>query len=234
MMAGTSWQRSGMFAAALLLAAPDAFACSILPQNLSRAQVESYAREQYAKATAVVDAEVEEPMEFGPAYKSGLMPVATLRVIRRYKGTPQFPGAERILMVYLTSCDIELSRKGERIRILLTSGPELYRAEITANGPSTQREDGLAEFNAEIDRLAGTPRPAGISTYPGAIDPPSDAPTISPANGPAAPEKPKHPAPRASANLGIYLVGAFGFLLAFLAGVLVGRRSRPSKAASNI
>jgi len=229
MGAGIRWQRSGMFAAALLLAAPSAFACSILPQDLSRAQVESYARKRYSEATAVVDAEVEEPMAFGPTYKSGLIPMAVLRVIRRYKGTASFPGAERIAMVYFTSCDVALLRKGERVRILLASGPELYRADMTANGPAAEREEGLAEFNAEIDRLAGTPRPAGFSTYPGELDPAETMRLAAEdeAKGNAAP--PARPAalPRkAPPGPSIYVAGALGLLLAFLAGLLIGRRGK--------
>ncbi|MBB4097924.1 hypothetical protein [Sphingomonas kyeonggiensis] len=232
MVTRTRWQRCGILAAALLLAPPNAFGCSTELRTMSRAQVEAYARTQYAKASAVVDAEVEQPMAFGTELGPGLMPMAILRVIHRYKGVPS-PGEDRIPLVNFSSCDIGLVKKGERVRILLTSGPELFRAVFSDNGPPVDRQDGQAEFNAEIDRLAGAPRPAGFSTYPGAIEPPSDAETATAANAPpddmASQKTPASSAPKHAVRPAIYLAGAFGLLLAFLAGFLLGRRSHGLK-----
>lgn len=229
MTARASLRRCGILAAALLLATPNAFACSAELRAMSRPQVETYARAQYAKASAVVDAEVEQPMAFGPELKPGLMPMAILHVVHRYKGAPA-RGEDRIPLVNLSSCDIGLVKKGERVRILLTSGPELFRAVFSDNGPPVDRQDGQAEFNAEIDRLAGTPRPAGFSPYPGAIEPPSDAETATAANASSGNEvslkTPASSAPRPATSLALYLAGAFGLLLVFLTGFLIGRRGR--------
>lgn len=228
MMERTRWQRSGMFAAALLLAAPDAFACSPIIRKMSPAQVQDYARAEYAKATAVLDAEVDLPMSSGAGMGPGLMPAGTLRVIRSYKGG-QSPG-EIIAMVYFSSCDIPFFRKGERIRVLLMGGPDLFRADQLANGPAVEGEGAQLEFNAEIDRLARTPRPAGFSTYPSEIDPNADSPASASGNASVTAANP-WPEPifrqaRAETSIAVYLVGALGALLTFLLGVLIGRRWR--------
>ncbi|MBN8813226.1 MULTISPECIES: hypothetical protein [unclassified Sphingomonas] len=231
MGARIQWQHCGMFAAALLLAAPDALACSRSLKPMSRAQIESYARARYAEASTVVDAEVELPMGFGPS-EGGVIPAAVLRVIGHYKGA-RSPGDERIALIYFSSCDVELTRKGERVRILLTGGPELYRADQTANVLVSTREAGQGEFNAEIDRLVGTPRPVGFSTYPGAVELPSGTATAAIENSASggAPS-PAKPVPRTSANFSVYLAGAFALLLAFFAGFLIGRGRRGKAAAA--
>lgn len=229
MAARARWQRGGILAAALLLATPNAFACSAELRTMSRAQVEAYARTQYAKASAVVDAEVEQPMAFGPELGPGLMPMAILRVIHRYKGVPS-PGGDRIPLVDFSSCDIGLVKKGERVRILLTSGPELFRAVFSDNGPPADRQDAQAEFNAEIDRLTGTPRPTGFSAYPGAAEPPPETASAAVGNtavgAPASAKGTASVAPGAAPKSALYLAGALGVLLAFLAGLLIGRRGK--------
>lgn len=227
----TRWQRCGIPAAALLLAAPDAFACSPIIRQMSRAQVEDYARVEYAEATAVVDAEVDLPMSFR-GIGSGVMPLGTLRIIRSYKGG-QSPN-DIISVIYFSSCDTPFMLKGERVRVLLMGGPDIFRADQLDNGPAVEREGVQAEFNAEIDRLAGTPRPADFSVYPGAVDQDadySDSQSDNAAMKAASPlQKPHVQSAKAGIGIGVYIAGALSVLLAFVAGFLTGRRRRPAPA----
>lgn len=221
----TSWQRSGIFAAALLLGVPNAFACSLQPMIMSRAQVERFARARYAEAVAVIDAEVEMPMISGPEIKRGMMPMAVLRVIHSYKGQ-RTPEGQLIPLVYYSSCDISLTRKGERVRILLMDGPELFRASMPANGSPTDRPGSQAEFNAEIDRLVGVSRPVGFAVVPGAVDPPPELPTSAVENiaVPATPPPTSTFGAAKMRGLVAYGLAAIGVVIVFLAGFLIGRR----------
>jgi hypothetical protein len=162
-------KRGYLLAFATMTVSQPALACSMVSAPMTRAQVERHAREKFAAASAVVDAEVETPMLFGPAWQPGLMPAAVLRVIKRYKGKFQFEGLDIVQLVYAEGCDIALDRKGERIRILLNEGPGAFRALQIANRPVAARETAQVEFNAEIDRLVGSPRPTDYAAFPGEI-----------------------------------------------------------------
>jgi hypothetical protein len=130
-------------------------------------QVRDYAREQYARAILVVDAEVQMPMNMQAG--GGALPMAFLHVIRQYKGAKVANGF--LPVIYFDSCDIALTRKGERIRVLLSEGPRFFQAKQYLQAPGTMREGAQFEFNAEIDRLAGVSRPRGFSVFPGALEP---------------------------------------------------------------
>lgn len=157
-----------LVALAITTAAP-ASACSVPFQARTPAQVRADARDRFAAASLVVDAEVLVPMTFGS--EEGQMPVAVLRVEKVLKGG-EIPG-NRVAVVYATSCDLTFSRKGEMVRVLLADGPTTYRADSTDHGPATSRKDAQAEFNREIDGLSGSLRPIGYSAFPGAEEPPS-------------------------------------------------------------
>lgn len=141
-------------------------ACSGPPAApMTAGQVRDFARAQFTRAALVVDAEVEMPMN--PHAGPGLMPLASLRVLATYKGKPNAVGW--ISIVAPSSCDIQLLKKGERVRILLLGGPDFYHALLTMHGPNTLSDGADTAFNAEIDRLAGAPRPAGFSAEPGKL-----------------------------------------------------------------
>jgi hypothetical protein len=84
---------------------------------MTAAQVRQQARYDFRRASAVIDAEVVAPMTFGPNWKSGLTPIAYLKPMKTWKGRVD---PDEVPIVYLTSCDIGLRTKGERLRLLLT------------------------------------------------------------------------------------------------------------------
>jgi hypothetical protein len=119
----------------LCFAPSAAQACSIVAdRDLSSAERVHMARQAIEQATAVVDAEVVRPY-------SDAQP-ALVRASRVLKGPSQefFEVGER------TSCDVRLDRPGERIRLVLVGGPDLYFVPIDA-----------ADYR-DVDRLLGSDR----------------------------------------------------------------------------
>lgn len=104
-------------------------------------------------------------MRFGPDWKSGLTPISYLRISKTWKGRIQKDGGP---IVYLTSCDIGLTAKGEKLRVLLT-GEGIFRADQGMNGGGIV---DLTTYNAEIDRLVGQRRSPALAHLPGAPLPP--------------------------------------------------------------
>ena len=140
-------------------------ACSFAQRKLTPSQVRQQARNDFKRASAVIDAVVVEPMKFGPEWKPGLTPIAYLKASKIWKGHVE---QESVPVVYITSCDIGLERKGERLRILLT-GDGVFRADQGMNGGGIV---DLTTYQAEIDRLAGRRRLPALMHSPGAIPPP--------------------------------------------------------------
>lgn len=149
-----------------LLPASPSRACSFAHQKLTPAQVRQQARNDFRRASAVIDAEVVVPMTFGADWKPGLTPIAYLRASKVWKGRVD---RDAVPIVYITSCDIGLVTKGEKLRILLT-GDGVFRADQGMNGGGVAE---LKTYNAEIDRLAGQRRPSAVAHFPGALPPPS-------------------------------------------------------------
>jgi hypothetical protein len=114
----------------------------------------------------VIDAEVVTPMSFGSAWRPGLTPIAYLRILRTWKGRIQ---QDLVPVVYISSCDIGLETKGERLRILL-KGEGVFTADQGMNGGGVQ---DLTTYQAEIDGLAGRRRSPAMAHFPGAIPPPT-------------------------------------------------------------
>lgn len=137
-------------------------ACSFAQRNLTSSQVRQQAREDFKQASAVIDAEVVETMRFGPEWKPGLTPIAYLRVLRVLKGKVE---DDSVPIVYISSCDIGLANKGEKLRILLT-GNGVFRAVQGLNGAGLRDQ---TTYRAEIDRLAGHRRPPALMHFPGAV-----------------------------------------------------------------
>jgi hypothetical protein len=140
-------------------------ACSLPLRKLTAAQARQQARSDLSRASAVIDAEVIVPMRFGKDWKPGLTPTAYIKVLNIWKGT-----VERDLpLVYISSCDISLERKGEKLRILLL-GNGVFRADRGMNGGGILN---LMTYQAEIDRLIGQRRSRALMHFPGAIPAPT-------------------------------------------------------------
>lgn len=134
-------------------------ACSFPHRRLTSAQVRQQAQADFKRASAVIDAIVVEPMKFGSEWKPGLTPIAYLKASRVWKGKVN---QELVPVVYITSCDIGLETKGERLRILLT-GEGVFRAAQGMNGGGIRDQ---ATYQAEIDLLAGQPRQPALMHSP--------------------------------------------------------------------
>lgn len=143
-----------------------ASACSIAERKLTVAQTRQQANHDFRRASVAIDAEVVEPMGFGSEWKPGFTPIAYLRVMKVWKGKTQ---EEVVPVVYITSCDISLETKGEKVRILLT-GEGVFQADQTMNGAGVLDEE---TYQAEIDRLFGQKRSPALAHFPGAMPPPA-------------------------------------------------------------
>ena len=137
-----------------------AHACDWALKKQTPADIRARARASFARADAVVDVEVTEPTGSGKNWKPGFVPIAYVRVIHSWKGNLS---GTFVPIIYLTSCDIALERKGEKARLLLT-GKSVFRAEQELNGGGNA--DG-ALFNRTIDAEVRHPRPRSYNTYPG-------------------------------------------------------------------
>ncbi|MEI5687775.1 hypothetical protein [Sphingomonas kyungheensis] len=149
-----------------MLASSTGSACSFAHRKLTSAQTRQQARDDFKRASAVIDAVVVEPMKFGPDWKPGLTPIAYLKALKVWKG---HVGQESVPVVYINSCDIGLKRKGERLRILLT-GDGVFRADQGKNGGGIV---DLTTYQAEIDRLVGRQRLPALFHFAGAIPTPT-------------------------------------------------------------
>jgi hypothetical protein len=157
----SSWLRC--LSVIALLVAPPADACSMGPIRSETGALD-YARQSYGLAALVVDAEVEAPMHLGDDRKAGLLPVASLKVLRVLKpGGPGIVEGSTISVAYLDSCSIAFTRVGQRVRVLLGGGAPIFLADSGTNGAAIWDKKLGEIFDREIDRLAGVPRPAGLT-----------------------------------------------------------------------
>jgi hypothetical protein len=145
----------------LILASLPAKACSFPHIETSPEKIKHAAQVAFSQSDSVIDAEVLSPMVLGSALKDGLTPMAELRVLNSWKGLHKKDDV--VFVIFLSSCDIALQTKGEKIRILLNGSHEMYRAEQSFNGYGNARRP----YNVEIDRLIRRVRPAYISADPG-------------------------------------------------------------------
>jgi hypothetical protein len=149
-----------------LMAAPiPSYACSFPLHKMTALEIRQQAQASFRRASVVVDAEVISPMRFDANWKEGLVPMASLRIIRTYKGRVN---DAIISLVYMTSCDISLEQKGQRVRILLL-GDGVYRSDQGMNGAAVS---DLAEFNREVDHLVRQRRALYFAKFPGEEAPP--------------------------------------------------------------
>ena len=122
------------------LAPGTAQACSMnAPRPLTPAQAEAAARQVVDHAAAIIDGEVIRPVVPGRT-------PALVRVHRRFTG----PARAEVEVGIMTSCDVPLVRMGERQRMILTGGPDVWFIHMGVGvGPSVA---------AAIDRLLGSDR----------------------------------------------------------------------------
>ena len=130
-------------ASALLSAAP-AFACSVvLPKKYDRQDEWRDAKAKVRRATLIIDGEVVRL----PDADHG----ALVRVQRVFKG----PHVAQIEVGARGDCDSDFTRVGERTRMLLDGGPDVYFMRVT---------QGRADF---VDRLLGSDRSKDWPYAPG-------------------------------------------------------------------
>lgn len=131
-----------------------ALACDWPGQREDRAAIERYTRDIIRSSAAIIDAEVVVP--------SGGGTPARLRALRVLKG----PALAVFLVDTPSNCDLYFPRAGERLRIILSGGPERFTASMPANGPVFPSRAGRRRFYSALDALLGVPRPRDV-TAPG-------------------------------------------------------------------
>lgn len=99
-----------------MLAPGAANACSMyVPRPATQAEQQAGARAAIDGATAIIDGEVIRAFVPGRA-------AALVRVHRRFKG----PERAAYEVGVMTTCDVPLMRVGERMRMILTGGPDIW------------------------------------------------------------------------------------------------------------
>lgn len=149
-------------AASLVVMPGSARACDLAPRHDNPAQLIEHAREIFQRSTAIIDAEVIELTLIVPG--RGVLP-AHLRPIHILEG-PSLP----VFLVADGGCDIAFLRRGERVRVILTGGPDLFAASQEDHGMN-YIDDGGGPLLAAVDVLIGAPLPPGF-TRPGGEEPP--------------------------------------------------------------
>ena len=147
----------------LALGQSPASACSRAVRHYSDKEISQMAARAFASATTIADGEVIAPMAAGLDLPEGTLPVAYIRVSRTWKGQIDSQYDNVVPVAYLSSCDVFLGTKGQKLRILL-NGTGIFTADQETNGWASVNEGDA--FNREIDRLIGQPRP-GDFTDPG-------------------------------------------------------------------
>jgi hypothetical protein len=154
-----------MIGLASLLHVAAATACSFPVRRYSEQEIRQMAEQAFAKATTIIDGEVVSPMTIRPDLPEGVVPVAWIKVSHTWKGQVE----ENVASVaYMSSCDLSLEIKGQKVRILLYN-TGIFQADQEMNGHVAVYQQ--AEFNREIDRLVGSRRPTDF-TEPGSPPPP--------------------------------------------------------------
>lgn len=132
-----------VIAVALLALPTPALTCSIIARDRTPYELQTLARDRIEGAAAIIDGEVVRPLsETEPAL------VRAERVLRG-PNQPFFAVGER------TSCDIALLRTGERLRMILHGGPDVYFLSIDASDAAYE------------DRILGSDRETDWPYFPG-------------------------------------------------------------------
>lgn len=123
----------------LLFGAPGvASACSIVVTDHSTSARRADAQRTVGQATAIVDGEVIRPLIRGQQN-------ALVRAHRVLRGPP----AETFEVGEQTSCDIALTNQGERLRLLLVGGPDVYFLRV--DNSNARYEDEILESDRSVD-----------------------------------------------------------------------------------
>jgi hypothetical protein len=146
---------------ALFLAGP-ASACDMQLRSADPAAIAGHARDLLQSSAAIIDAEVISP--------TGGDFTAQLRPLRVLKGPP----LPVFLVATPSDCDIAFLRAGERMRVVLSGGPDRFVATMQDNGLDYATSVGPGRLVAALDALLGIPRPAGI------VPPGNEAPPPAP------------------------------------------------------
>lgn len=97
-----------------------ASACSVvMTREPTYREQMTHARKTVEQASLIIDGEVIEPARRNP--DSSIIP-ARVKVYRVFKGSV----SENVWIGEETSCDIFLDQPGERMRLLLFGGPDVY------------------------------------------------------------------------------------------------------------
>ena len=126
-----------------------AMACDIPARSEDPAAIAQHARNLVERSAAIIDAEVVAP--------TGGDLTARLRPLRVLKG-PRLPV---FLVATPSDCDMAFLHAGERMRIVLSGGPERFVATLQDNGMDYPSRVGPGRLAAALDALLGVPRPAG-------------------------------------------------------------------------
>lgn len=136
---------TALASAALTFAAPTAYACSmVVLREPTQAERRLEAERRIEQATVVIDGEVVRPFVRGGE-------PALVRVNRVLKGEP----GEFVQVGEQTSCDIALTRSGERLRLILNGGPDVFYLPVYLSN------------EAEEDRVLGSDRTRDWPYYHG-------------------------------------------------------------------
>lgn len=144
---------------ALSLPGP-ALACDIPARSEDPEAITRHARDLVGRSAAIIDAEVIEPTDGNLT--------ARLRPLRVLKG----PVLPVFLVASPSNCDIFFLRAGERMRIVLSGGPDRFVATLQDNGQDFPSPVGPRRLEAALDALLGVPRPRDF-VVPGHDPPPS-------------------------------------------------------------
>ena len=127
-----------------------ALACDMPARPDDPASIDRHARDIVQRSTAIIDAEVVSP--------TGGDLTARLRPLRVLKG----PALPVFLVVTPSDCDIAFLRAGDRMRVVLSGGPERFIATQQDNGLDFAPGVGPQRLNEALDTLLGVPRPPGL------------------------------------------------------------------------
>ena len=128
-----------------------ATACDWPAHREDPAAIDRYTRAVIQRSAAIIDAEVVEPGIPGRP--------ARLRPLRVLRG----PALPVFLVATRSMCDLRFSHAGERVRVILEGGPELFSAALTTNGAVLPSRAGRRRFHARLDALLGVRRPRGVT-----------------------------------------------------------------------
>lgn len=126
-----------------------ALACDMPLRSAEPTAVAGHARDLLQRSAAIIEAEVISP--------TGGDLTARLRPLRVWKG-PMLP----VFVVATPSdCDIAFLHAGERVRLVLSGGPERFVAMQQDNGGDYASSVGPGPLWAALDALLSVARPAG-------------------------------------------------------------------------